>query len=63
MRAKHVVCHCLSLVLLSSGLSGASSEESKTQTIEQRTAGLDCQDGFLSFCWDDKEGKLLVEVP
>jgi hypothetical protein len=31
-------------------------------TIAERTAGLECQDGFIPICWDASEGKLLMEV-
>ncbi|MFQ5778925.1 MAG: DUF5117 domain-containing protein, partial [Terriglobia bacterium] len=31
-------------------------------TIAERTAGLECQPGFVSFCWDAKKGALLLEI-
>ncbi|MGH9813540.1 MAG: DUF5117 domain-containing protein, partial [Candidatus Acidiferrales bacterium] len=31
-------------------------------TIAARTAGLECQPGFVPLCWDAKKGALLVEV-
>jgi len=31
-------------------------------TIAARTAGLECQPGFVPICWDASEGKLLMEV-
>jgi hypothetical protein len=42
------------------GLSLAAQEEPKT--IAARTAGLECQAGFVPLCWDAKKGAVLLEV-
>lgn len=34
----------------------------KTKTIAERVAGLECQQGFVPFCWDEEKGTLLLEV-
>ena len=41
----------------------AASSPAATDAIRARTASLQNQDGFLPLHWDDKEGKLLLEIP
>ena len=52
------------LAVLLATTSGAAQEATKEapKTIAARTAGLECQSGFVPLCWDAKEGALLLEV-
>ena len=52
---------CLIAVLLAAMTLTAQAADS-APTIAERTAGLECQDGFIPICWDAREGKLLMDV-
>ncbi|HKZ51759.1 MAG TPA: zinc-dependent metalloprotease [Candidatus Acidoferrales bacterium] len=55
-----VVCLLLTLAVAGEAVTARAAEP--LPTIAERTAGLECQAGFLPICWDAREGKLLLEV-
>lgn len=65
METNRSLVYSLSVLLLLSGVAvaqAAGESVDETVTLAERTAGLDCQPGFVSFCWDPKKGALLLEV-
>jgi len=61
-KGRGVVVVLAAVLLAASG--GAAQEAAKEapKTIAARTAGLECQAGFIPLCWDAKKGALLLEV-
>jgi hypothetical protein len=55
-----VVCLLVGVMAAGAGLAAGAAEP--LPTISERTAGLECQQGFVPICWDAGEGKLLMEV-
>src|SRR5215831_5666750 len=53
----------LSLVLVFTASSLAQAPASRTQTIEERTAGMQKLDGFFPLYWDSRSGTLWLEIP
>ncbi|MGH9787917.1 MAG: zinc-dependent metalloprotease [Candidatus Acidiferrales bacterium] len=57
-----VVVAVAGLFLAGSGAAGQEAAKEAPKTIAARTAGLECQAGFIPLCWDAKKGAVLLEV-